>query len=1527
MKKVQIITPALALILGVFLSCNALAYDETLEGGSVKVIAGVETVLRVSMEDYVGIKIDPGSKDPYVVPINLGVYTNSPAGYQSFITTASDRATASDNLATALRHSSVNQAIDSLNDTTTFGNFPAGYWGFSIDGGKTFDGVPARNEQPVQVSTDAGLSFGVKVPEQQASGNYANTIVVSVVTRHIQTPEDLFSGITYMQEMTQSVCDTENAGLSKQLIDRRDGKTYWVTKMKDGNCWMTQNLDFELSRNGTTLTHADTDVFTTKTITVDSENTPTSILYLDGGDYYVPGGDYYYTDDGEGRFFPTSELTSTSLDWHFQVGSFYSWPAATAGSGTANVKSVEADESICPQGWRLPTYTFPMFINNTYNFSRLYDIQPETTHQSDNSPPFNYSMPSFSTAPFYYVDLRFLFKEGAETSPVTLSHGYLGYNTLRSYFHDTTSYADSSGLALWSSTANPPYRDQYSNAEAVAIGVGSYGNSTPLRITGPYTSQAAMRNAGASIRCVSKKNDLFSISTMQEVTPEIVENTDTEMTKRLTDTRDGKKYWVTKMYDGNLWMSQNLDFAISTSGTTLSPATSNVLTEKTITASSNFGSDPTGIYYYDDGNRFYDSGSKSDFNNNVQSTQGHLEVGSYYSWYAATAGSAANTNNTGDDATESICPKGWRLPTNNGGNGLKDNSYDKMITTFLENASRGFDTYYGILGARTMDEMYYLSKSAYFENPPLYLYPSGVIDETGSIEQEYQIGAYWSSALKSKGSSNSGIIAYQLKVANTSRGSYSPSDSNAEQSSFGAKVRCVAVGGEPFTIRFDANGGIGGPTVQNGMSQNREFSTTLSTLEPIQSGLSFMGWSTDPVATTATYQPGDSISFSESQLNLYAVWSPATIIRFDANGGTGSMQDQNIPSRASKNLRANQFTRHLYGFMGWSTNPDAVIAEYANKGVFNSEYVESDTTVTLYAVWSPTIQSFSCDSLENIGDKISLPDARDNQMYEIEKKADGNCWTIDNLKLDLTKLVEDISPENTNNPTLAFMTAAATHPASSDSWCSNQTDPSCTNQIKYNSVNLGNTSTVANSPDGNVPIERYGVYYNYYTATAGHATNATINGLGMEGDLCPYGWHLPTGTINGEMATLYNNPNSTMDLFRAGYFSSTSISARGYSPFYWVANNVGSNGLGAYYYGSSDTSFNSSWPQSFGATVRCVANKEQEFTLSYDTQGGSAAPAAQVGTSNKGKRKFTINPTAPTRSEYFFDGWSTNQNTQSAEYQPGQEIVVTKPQTTLYAIWVKSMQDFDCSVLANVGDSTTRIDIRDGKEYSIAKLADGHCWMTEDLDLTLSAFKRDMTTENTNNPTAGFMQEVNYSPISQYYGFCTTADYSCINRIQYYKNSTWNESTQSVDYITYYNWYTATAGRDISFQNGNTDGDICPYGWHLPTGGNTGEFAQLINALGGYSINGVAQYMDLNTNPTSRTMKDVFVALPNNFSLGGYKYGSDVYSVGSVGTYWTSTSFTGVYAYRFDFGDNYLYPGTSYNDKFHGHTIRCMANY
>ncbi|CAB5016046.1 MAG: hypothetical protein F2892_05725 [Actinobacteria bacterium] len=139
-----------------------------------------------------------------------------------------------------------------------------------------------------------------------------------------------------------------------------------------------------------------------------------------------------------------------------------------------------------------------------------------------------------------------------------------------------------------------------------------------------------------------------------------------------------------------------------------------------------------------------------------------------------------------------------------------------------------------------------------------------------------------------------------------------------------------------WTVTFEANGGTGTMPVQTARAQTR-----LSTNEFSRSGYSFDGWATTPTGSRA-YADNDWYNFNDTA-TLYARWSG---VRFDANGGSGTMPGQG--ALAPSMLTRNAFTRSGYSFDGWATTPNGSRA-YADNAVY-----PFPADATLYARWACT---------------------------------------------------------------------------------------------------------------------------------------------------------------------------------------------------------------------------------------------------------------------------------------------------------------------------------------------------------------------------------------------------------------------------------------------------------------------------------------------------------------------------------------------------------------------------------------------
>ena len=96
---------------------------------------------------------------------------------------------------------------------------------------------------------------------------------------------------------------------------------------------------------------------------------------------------------------------------------------------------------------------------------------------------------------------------------------------------------------------------------------------------------------------------------------------------------------------------------------------------------------------------------------------------------------------------------------------------------------------------------------------------------------------------------------------------------------------------------------------------------------------------------------GNGTYIGTSNLTVYAQWTPVTYsIKFNANGGSGTMSNETMTYGTAKNLTANAFTRTDYVFLGWATSSTGNMV-YTNKQSVNNLTTTNGKTVNLYAVW------------------------------------------------------------------------------------------------------------------------------------------------------------------------------------------------------------------------------------------------------------------------------------------------------------------------------------------------------------------------------------------------------------------------------------------------------------------------------------------------------------------------------------------------------------------------------------------------
>lgn len=156
---------------------------------------------------------------------------------------------------------------------------------------------------------------------------------------------------------------------------------------------------------------------------------------------------------------------------------------------------------------------------------------------------------------------------------------------------------------------------------------------------------------------------------------------------------------------------------------------------------------------------------------------------------------------------------------------------------------------------------------------------------------------------------------------------------------------------EQYTVTLNKQSGTGGPS-----SVTATYAAAMPTITPpTRTGYTFNGYF-DATSGGTKYYNADGSSAKNwdktSNTTLYAQWTANKYtVKFNANGGKGSMSDQSHTYGVSKTLTPNAFTRTGYTFEGWNTNADGTGTSYTDKQSISNLSSTDGATVNLYAVW------------------------------------------------------------------------------------------------------------------------------------------------------------------------------------------------------------------------------------------------------------------------------------------------------------------------------------------------------------------------------------------------------------------------------------------------------------------------------------------------------------------------------------------------------------------------------------------------
>ncbi len=389
---------------------------------------------------------------------------------------------------TNLTGASTSNTIPSVTTATTLGQM-TNAWGWNGSIGNTVTDCSLAGTFKQMTTSDQELGsggaessatkkvtmcFGARVDGTKAADTYSNTVTLSVVAQPGKVAT--FNGITQMQQMTPAICKAADINDTAQLEDVRDGKKYWVTKLLDGNCWMSQNLDLNLGSSviasnddGTTFVWDNSSAYPPHTtVTTINKTTLGYGANDDTGTYSWDMGNYVIIDptameacggstglnacpeqfaDVSGKTASTDPnfykdngnktYTDTEYDAHYLAGNYYQWNAATAGTGRT-ITNANASGSICPKNWQLPNSGTATGLKGKGSFSyslSQYGISWNLTGTSES----NNLLYNVALSPLFFV------RGGTVYTSLSGNFSEIGY---RGRYHSSRACDSNSGCAF-----------------------------------------------------------------------------------------------------------------------------------------------------------------------------------------------------------------------------------------------------------------------------------------------------------------------------------------------------------------------------------------------------------------------------------------------------------------------------------------------------------------------------------------------------------------------------------------------------------------------------------------------------------------------------------------------------------------------------------------------------------------------------------------------------------------------------------------------------------------------------------------------------------------------------------------------------------------------------------------------------------------------------------------------------------------------------------------------------------------------
>lgn len=484
---------------------------------------------------------------------------------------------------------------------------------------------------------------------------------------------------------------------------------------------------------------------------------------------------------------------------------------------------------------------------------------------------------------------------------------------------------------------------------------------------------------------------------------------------------------------------------------------------------------------------------------------------------------------------------------------------------------------------------------------------------------------------------------------------YSPGDIYSENEKLNLYAQWKA---NTYTLTYDGNGYSSySSKVENVVT------TTIKTNMPNRFGYTFLGWSTNSSATSATYMPGSTISLS-SNTTLYAVWKSAQSV------SAGNSNTVNIAF--AEQAWYYKFTPSSSGEYTFESTGsiDSKVTIYKADGTEigsdddSGESSNFKKTLSLTSGTTYYIKAFAYSS--KTGAYSFKVTKNTPASYTVNFNANGG--SVSPTSVIVTAGKSTTLPTPTKKYTLSYNANNGSGAPSSQSVSVSCKGWSTSNTASSASYSCGSSY----KPTTNITL--YAVWYSNGSATIS-STKPTRSGYTF------LGWSTSSSASS------------------ASYSSGSSIRISSNTTLYAVWKKNPTTSYTVNYNANGGSVSPSSATVTAGNSVT-LPTPSKTATITYNANGGSGAPSSQnvslscsgwstsstassasysCGSSYKptanttlyavwGKGTTTLSSTKPTRAGYTFLGWANDKNATSAEFQSGTKVSL-KDNVTIYAIW------------------------------------------------------------------------------------------------------------------------------------------------------------------------------------------------------------------------------------------------------------------